>query len=71
MKLLMDGADLPLQITSAAELGLGALVGSEGGPEKVGEVLQLYQQALKDATPTGVSPKGRGANPPGFHAQRV
>ena len=46
---------------TAAELGLGALVGSEGGPEKVGEVLQLYQQALNNATPTGVSPNSQNA----------
>jgi len=46
---------------TAAELGLGALVGSEGGPEKVGEVLQLYQQAIKNATPTGVSPNSHNA----------
>ena len=46
---------------TAAELGLGALVGSEGGPDKVGEVLQLYQQALKQATPTGVSPNSHNA----------
>ena len=46
---------------ASAELGLGALVGSEGGPEKVGEVLQLYQRALKAATPTGVSPNSHNA----------
>ena len=46
---------------TAAELGLGALVGSEGGPDKVGEVLDLYQQALKSATPTGVSPNSHNA----------
>jgi alkanesulfonate monooxygenase SsuD/methylene tetrahydromethanopterin reductase-like flavin-dependent oxidoreductase (luciferase family) len=46
---------------TAAELGLGALVGSEGGPDKVGEVLQLYQQALKAATPSAVSPNSHNA----------
>ena len=46
---------------TAAELGLGALVGSEGGPEKVGEVLELYQKALKSANPTGVSPNSHNA----------
>ena len=46
---------------TAAELGLGALVGSEGGPDKVGEVLQLYQQALKAATPSGVAPNSQNA----------
>jgi len=46
---------------TAAELGLGALVGSEGGPEKVGEVLELYQKALKSATPRGVSPNSHNA----------
>ncbi|MCH9016612.1 MAG: LLM class flavin-dependent oxidoreductase [Chloroflexi bacterium] len=46
---------------TAAELGLGALVGSEGGPDKVGEVLQLYQQALKAASPSGVSPNSQNA----------
>ena len=46
---------------TAAELGLGALVGSEGGPDKVGEVLQLYQQALKAAKPSGVSPNSQNA----------
>ena len=38
---------------TAAELGLGALVGSEGGPDKVGEVLQLYQKIQKTDSPTG------------------
>ena len=46
---------------TAAELGLGALVGSEGGPEKVGEVLELYQKALKSATPVGVAPNNNNA----------
>ena len=46
---------------TAAELGLGALVGSEGGPEKVGEVLELYHKALKSATPTGVAPNSHNA----------
>ena len=46
---------------TAAELGLGALVGSEGGPDKVGDVLQLYQQALRAANPTGVAPNIQNA----------
>ena len=46
---------------TAAELGLGALVGSEGGPEKVGEVLELYHKALNSATPTGVEPNSHNA----------
>ena len=46
---------------TAAELGLGALVGSEGGPDKVGDVLQSYHQALKAANPTGVAPNSQNA----------
>ena len=38
----------------AAEMGLGALVGSEGGPEKVGNLLDLYRKTVKSATPTGM-----------------
>jgi len=38
----------------AAEMGLGALVGSEGGPEKVGNLLDLYRKTLKSATPKGM-----------------
>jgi alkanesulfonate monooxygenase SsuD/methylene tetrahydromethanopterin reductase-like flavin-dependent oxidoreductase (luciferase family) len=38
----------------AGEMGLGALVGSEGGPDKVASVLELYQQTLKTAKPVGV-----------------
>lgn len=37
----------------AGEIGLGALVGSEGGSEKVGNVLELYQKTLKSARPVG------------------
>ena len=40
-------------IRTAAEMGLGALVGAEGGPDKVGDVLELYQKFLKAAKPTG------------------
>ena len=36
----------------AGEMGLGALVGSEGGPEKVASVLSLYNQALRQALKT-------------------
>lgn len=36
----------------AGEMGLGALVGSEGGPEKVGNLLELYQQTIKSAKPS-------------------
>ena len=32
---------------------MGALVGSEGGPDKVGDVLQLHQKMQKTANPTG------------------
>ena len=46
---------------TAAELGLGALVGSEGGPDKGGDVLQSYHQALKAANPTGVAPNSHNA----------
>ena len=35
----------------AGEMGLGALVGSEGGPEKVRSVLDLYYKTLKSARP--------------------
>ena len=38
----------------AAEMGLGALVGSEGGPEKVGNLLDLYRMTVKSATPKGM-----------------
>ena len=38
----------------AAAMGLGALVGSEGGPEKVGNLLDLYRKTLKSATPKGM-----------------
>ena len=38
----------------AAEMGLGALVGSEGGPEKVGNLLDLYRKTVKSATPKGM-----------------
>jgi alkanesulfonate monooxygenase SsuD/methylene tetrahydromethanopterin reductase-like flavin-dependent oxidoreductase (luciferase family) len=38
----------------AAEMGLGALVGSEGGPEKVGNLLDLYRKTIKSASPTGM-----------------
>ena len=38
----------------AAEMGLGALVGSEGGPEKVGNLLDLYRKTIKSATPKGM-----------------
>jgi alkanesulfonate monooxygenase SsuD/methylene tetrahydromethanopterin reductase-like flavin-dependent oxidoreductase (luciferase family) len=37
----------------AGEIGLGALMGSEGGTEKVGNVLELYQKTLKSAHPPG------------------
>ena len=36
----------------AGELGLGALVGSEGGLEKVRDTVQLYQDSLKKALPS-------------------
>jgi alkanesulfonate monooxygenase SsuD/methylene tetrahydromethanopterin reductase-like flavin-dependent oxidoreductase (luciferase family) len=36
----------------AGEMGLGALVGSEGGPDKVASVLELYQKYLKNAKPS-------------------
>jgi hypothetical protein len=32
-------------------MGLGALVGSEGGPQKVGATLSLYQEVLKSSQP--------------------
>ena len=35
----------------AGELGLGALVGSEGGPEKVRDTVKLYHDTLKTAQP--------------------
>ena len=38
----------------AAAMGLGALVGSEGGPEKVGNLLDLYRKTVKSATPKGM-----------------
>ena len=38
----------------AAEMGLGALVGSEGGPEKVGNLLDLYRKTVKSAAPKGM-----------------
>ena len=38
----------------AAEMGLGALVGSEGGPEKVGNMLELYRKTAKAADPAGM-----------------
>ena len=37
----------------AGELGLGALVGAEGGPDKVAGVLELYHQSIKTAKPAG------------------
>ncbi len=37
----------------AGEMGLGALVGSEGGPDRVGSTLELYQKSLKSAKPNG------------------
>ena len=36
------------------EMGLGALVGSEGGPEKVAEVLELYNKTVKASTHEGI-----------------
>ena len=36
---------------TAAELGLGVLVGSEGGPDKVGSVLELYEKCLAKTGP--------------------
>ena len=38
----------------AAEMGLGALVGSEGGPDKVASTLELYEKTAKSAQPSGV-----------------
>ena len=37
----------------AGAMGLGALLGSEGGPEKVASLLEIYQQSLKQARPVG------------------
>lgn len=37
----------------AGAMGLGALLGSEGGPEKVATLLELYKQSLKQARPVG------------------
>ena len=34
------------------EMGMGALVGSEGGPDKVAGMLELYQKSLKKARPS-------------------
>ena len=45
----------------AGELGLGALVGAEGGPDKVAEVLERYQQSIKTAQPAGGFVNNRNA----------
>ena len=37
----------------AGAMGLGALVGSDGGPENVANLLGLYQQSLMQAQPVG------------------
>ena len=45
----------------AGELGLGALVGSEGGPEKVAGVLELYNKTVKASRPTGIHVNSQNA----------
>ncbi len=43
------------------EMGMGALVGSEGGPDKVAGVLELYQKSLKKAQPAAGSVNNQNA----------
>ena len=43
------------------EMGLGALVGSEGGPDKVAAALELYQKSLKKADPSTGSVNNQNA----------
>ena len=39
----------------AGEMGLGALFGSEGGPEKIGALMQTYRETIKTAkSPSGM-----------------
>jgi alkanesulfonate monooxygenase SsuD/methylene tetrahydromethanopterin reductase-like flavin-dependent oxidoreductase (luciferase family) len=45
----------------AGELGLGALVGAEGGPDRVAGVLERYHQAIKTAKPAGGFVNNRNA----------
>ena len=50
----------------AGEMGLGALMGSEGGPEKVGNMLELYRKTAKASNPAGMVNNQTGLMTAGF-----
>ncbi len=56
------GSDETARMTGG--LGMGGLFGSEGGPDRVGQLMALYREALLEAPPAAGTPaSGNGAGP--------
>src|SRR5436309_9305896 len=53
------GSDETARLTGS--LGMGGLFGSEGGPNRVGQLMALYQDALQTAPVSGAEPTRRAA----------
>jgi alkanesulfonate monooxygenase SsuD/methylene tetrahydromethanopterin reductase-like flavin-dependent oxidoreductase (luciferase family) len=53
------GSDETARLTGA--LGMGGLFGSEGGPERVRQLMEIYQDALRTAPDQGARPGRRAA----------
>jgi alkanesulfonate monooxygenase SsuD/methylene tetrahydromethanopterin reductase-like flavin-dependent oxidoreductase (luciferase family) len=53
------GSDETARLTGS--LGMGGLFGSEAGPQRIGQLMSIYQDALHSASPNGFEPVRRAA----------